>query len=366
MPAPPLPYTRAADSPRPARTARRCGSSSISATHVASAAARRPRSRARSRRPARRLGLARRPAARRRRRRRRCSTPSWLQRPPVPGASLADWLQRRQCPPSRAVPAAIVERLLAGIACGRRRTSAAEAWVAPDGRFRLGALAGAWAKAAGGLHRPCRPRRGAPRSGWPRSRSAWRSLRARTRSRGSASSNNSTPTGARPSTNGAARPSDEPLRQALHLHAAACAREFADRPHAAGRGRDRSAARPSRHQHAARERLQRDAADLRLPLAADALARHRSCAASAITTRSTGWCRPRRSCGVRSPSCCCSARARTKRWRNSRSAKKARREPHRSRRSAARASRCCARRSAPRSRSLQPATGASAPSCADR
>jgi len=49
-------------------------------------------------------------------------------------------------PPGSAVPADIVERMLAGIACGDDDPVGCEAWIAPDGRFRLGALAGAWTK----------------------------------------------------------------------------------------------------------------------------------------------------------------------------------------------------------------------------
>ncbi|HEY1247057.1 MAG TPA: TIGR02680 family protein [Hyphomicrobiaceae bacterium] len=44
------------------------------------------------------------------------------------------------------VPAATVSAVLAGIACAAEDAGDCEAWVAPDGRFRLGALAGAWAK----------------------------------------------------------------------------------------------------------------------------------------------------------------------------------------------------------------------------
>ncbi len=38
--------------------------------------------------------------------------------------------------------------MLEGIACGDADREALEAWIAPDGRFRLGALAGAWTKPA--------------------------------------------------------------------------------------------------------------------------------------------------------------------------------------------------------------------------
>jgi uncharacterized protein (TIGR02680 family) len=61
--------------------------------------------------------------------------------------SLADWLQV-SVPHDSAVPAAVVGRLLAGVACGEHDPADGEAWIAPDGRFRLGPLAGAWSKSA--------------------------------------------------------------------------------------------------------------------------------------------------------------------------------------------------------------------------
>jgi hypothetical protein len=69
-----------------------------------------------------------------------------LARPPLT-SSLADWLQPA-VPHDSAVEAGVVTKVLSGIACGHNDATDAEAWVAPDGRFRLGALAGAWAKPA--------------------------------------------------------------------------------------------------------------------------------------------------------------------------------------------------------------------------
>jgi uncharacterized protein (TIGR02680 family) len=66
-----------------------------------------------------------------------------LPRPRI-SASLADWLQ-----PAVAevpVPAAIVAELLESVACSATDNTDAETWISPDGRFRLGALAGAWGK----------------------------------------------------------------------------------------------------------------------------------------------------------------------------------------------------------------------------
>lgn len=62
-------------------------------------------------------------------------------------ASLSDLLQA-DVPADSAVPATIVERILVGIACSDSDPIDSEAWIAPDGRFRLGALAGKWLKPA--------------------------------------------------------------------------------------------------------------------------------------------------------------------------------------------------------------------------
>lgn len=63
-----------------------------------------------------------------------------------PGApSLAGYLQAA-APPVSVVTADTVDRVLAGIACGDEDDAGREAWIAPDGRFRLGGLSGAWAK----------------------------------------------------------------------------------------------------------------------------------------------------------------------------------------------------------------------------
>jgi len=59
--------------------------------------------------------------------------------------SLTDWLRAAESPDAT-VQTDIIERVLRGMACGEHDPTDAEAWIAPDGRFRLGALAGAWAK----------------------------------------------------------------------------------------------------------------------------------------------------------------------------------------------------------------------------
>ncbi len=61
--------------------------------------------------------------------------------------SLAAWLQAA-VPADSTVPADIIERILCGITCSDEDPVDSETWIAPDGRFRLGGLAGAWAKPA--------------------------------------------------------------------------------------------------------------------------------------------------------------------------------------------------------------------------
>jgi uncharacterized protein (TIGR02680 family) len=59
--------------------------------------------------------------------------------------SLLNWL-KPAVPADCKVPAHTVERLLSSIACSEDDPIDVETWVAPDGRFRLGALGGAWRK----------------------------------------------------------------------------------------------------------------------------------------------------------------------------------------------------------------------------
>jgi uncharacterized protein (TIGR02680 family) len=61
--------------------------------------------------------------------------------------SLAGWLHA-DVQTDAPVPAAIVDDILAGIACAEADPIGSEAWIGPDGRFRLGALTGAWDKPA--------------------------------------------------------------------------------------------------------------------------------------------------------------------------------------------------------------------------
>ena len=68
----------------------------------------------------------------------------WLGRPHQ-SPSLARWLRPDTALTGAVIPA-VLQRLLEGVACGDADDGTAEAWLAPDGRFRLGALAGAWHK----------------------------------------------------------------------------------------------------------------------------------------------------------------------------------------------------------------------------
>lgn len=69
----------------------------------------------------------------------------WLERPRQ-SASLAAWLTPSVIGATPVIDAALLIRLLEGIACSAHDDGRAEGWIAPDGRFRLGALAGAWTK----------------------------------------------------------------------------------------------------------------------------------------------------------------------------------------------------------------------------
>lgn len=69
----------------------------------------------------------------------------WTERPPQ-SASLAAWLTPSTDAATPGVDAALLTRLLEGIACSAFDDGRSEGWIAPDGRFRLGALTGVWAK----------------------------------------------------------------------------------------------------------------------------------------------------------------------------------------------------------------------------
>ena len=194
----------------------------------------------------------------------------WAQRRPAPGASLAGWLQS-DVPAAATAQTATVERLLASVACTGANdpaNDAAEAWVAADGRFRLGTLAGAWRKpqaayighAARAMARRQRLELIAQRLASLHSESAAVALQLEQLEADRRQAEHEW----------RSAPSDQPLRQAL-MDTAACAREIQTAltrlDQAESQCRD-----AEQTQQAARDRLQRDATDMCLPLAAEALA----------------------------------------------------------------------------------------------
>ncbi|MBL8355350.1 MAG: TIGR02680 family protein [Delftia acidovorans] len=69
----------------------------------------------------------------------------WAQRPFVATNSLAKVLQA-VVPDDSSVTSDLVADILATVACGSNDSGEAESWIGTDGRYRLGALAGAWKK----------------------------------------------------------------------------------------------------------------------------------------------------------------------------------------------------------------------------
>jgi len=189
----------------------------------------------------------------------------WVRRPSTT-ASLAAWL-RADMAPGCDVAVATVEDLLTGIACGPDDPGDCETWIAPDGRFRVGALAGAWRKPA------------AAYIGFA-ARAAARARRlAEITARLLVLDAEQAKLAERVALHEAAQqqadaewrdaPRDETLRQA-HLAASAAAREFTA-------AHERLAAIEAQYRetdaavNAARATLGRDAGDLRLPEDAQAL-----------------------------------------------------------------------------------------------
>ncbi|MDR2626153.1 MAG: TIGR02680 family protein [Zoogloeaceae bacterium] len=191
---------------------------------------------------------------------------SWRQRQAVVSASLENALIPA-LPDACPVTAASVAALLAGVAYGSQDPETAETWLSPDGRYRLGVLAGAWQKTE--------------------ARYIGHSARARARQRrleeiALALAGLDTEEARRAQEaetlevdrRQAERewqdaPSDRPLHDAIAVAALA--------GQDAGRARqrlDQAEARSREHEaslHSAREQLHRDAADLRLPPEAERL-----------------------------------------------------------------------------------------------
>ncbi|MPZ30603.1 MAG: TIGR02680 family protein [Rhodospirillales bacterium] len=182
-------------------------------------------------------------------------------------SSLAGWL-RPAVPEGSTVSGSTIERILSAIACADDDVPESEAWLSPDGRFRLGALVGAWAKPA------------AVYIGHAAREAARRQRLAEVAERLERLSDEMA--GLRAADDRLAddrhvageewrrAPADDGLR-AAHATAAACGREVQ-------RAREKLAEADLRCSEAfdtlkaARERLATDAADLRLPAAPEALA----------------------------------------------------------------------------------------------
>jgi uncharacterized protein (TIGR02680 family) len=189
----------------------------------------------------------------------------WAPRPAVPGASLTAWL-RCDAAAVANVPAATVGHLLASVACGGI-DDGAEAWVSPDGRFRLGTLAGAWHKpravyighAARAMARTQRLAAIAERLAELAGEDnvlAQHSERLDEERRQAEHEWRSAP-------------SDQPLRQAWVM-ASTGAREFQAASQRLGQA-ETQCREAEATQQIAREHVRRDAADMRLPPDADAL-----------------------------------------------------------------------------------------------
>lgn len=182
----------------------------------------------------------------------------WLARPPQP-APLAGWL--RAAPDATSVAPALVQRLLEGVACGLHDDPGAEAWLSPDGRFRLGALAGAWAKpGAEFIGYAARAAARARRLQQIAERLAALAAQAAALRQSYAQLDTAREQAAQEWQDA---PGDDPLRSA-HAHAAACAREYEAARQRLGQAEQRwREAAQSWEQ--AQQALARDAEDLTLP-----------------------------------------------------------------------------------------------------
>lgn len=179
-------------------------------------------------------------------------------------ASAAEWLLPVK---HAAVGAPIIAAVLESIACGIEDVTEAEAWISPDGRFRLGPLAGAWNKpSAAYIGYAARAAARARRLDEIARRLSEidtalgivgdeKDKLGRQRERAALEWNTA--------------PSDEDLR-AAHLAATAAAKAFAEAEEALRQALARLAEAEQRWR-AARERLVADAADLHLPVEPAAL-----------------------------------------------------------------------------------------------
>jgi uncharacterized protein (TIGR02680 family) len=180
--------------------------------------------------------------------------------------SLADWL-RAVVPDKCTVRAALVNKLLAGIGCGEEDPGDCEAWIAPDGRFRMGPLAGAWSKLAAtyigfAARAAARARRIAEIAerlvALGEDEAALRAqLEEHAQAEGQAADE------------WRRAPNDQALRDA-HRSTAACARELLAASERLAHA-DRASQKAEQALNRARQALSRDASDLRLPELPDAL-----------------------------------------------------------------------------------------------
>ena len=185
---------------------------------------------------------------------------AWCGRAPVAGASLANVLVP-DVPDGCGVPEAALLTLLEAVAHGYEDTAEAEAWMSPDGRFRLGVLTGAWHKGeARYIGRGARERArqlrleaiAAALAGLDDADGAVRAEHGRLEAERSQ---------AVLEWQGA--PSDRMLHDAIA--AAALAGAEASRARQRMEQADARSRQTEADLHAARERLRQDAADLRLP-----------------------------------------------------------------------------------------------------
>lgn len=192
---------------------------------------------------------------------------SWVQRARLTGATLGDALVAA-LPDACPVTAATVSALLSSVAYGQQEPSDAETWFSPDGRYRVGALAGAWGKEAARYigHNA-------------REQARRQRLQAIAEALAVLGAENAALDRDAEECEGARRqaeqewqgaPSDRPLHDAI------AAAELAGQD--AGRARQRLEQADARCReaettlHEARDRLRHDAADLRLPAEAASLA----------------------------------------------------------------------------------------------
>lgn len=191
----------------------------------------------------------------------------WQLRLAAVGPNLRDALVPTP-PPGCGITAQTIDTLLAGIAYGAQDHPEAESWLSPNGQFRLGTLAGAWAKpAAGYIGHAARER-----ARLERLETIAGELVRLDAANSELEQQLATLANERKESEREWRqaPSEQPLREAISKAEAAAGdveRVRARLDQAEQRLRDAQA-----ELHATREQLQRDAADLHLPAEADRLA----------------------------------------------------------------------------------------------